>query len=84
MPMVETERAALGFELKQELEELKSRILDAPFSFPIFYNATRKASLRRFKYFVLFLVQDHTIFIISIVHAHRTPRELKRRIKKRT
>ena len=80
----ESERAGLGLELQEDLQKLKARILDAPFSFPPYYKTARKARMRRFQYCVFFTIRERTIYIFIIIHAHRNPRELRRRIRQRS
>jgi plasmid stabilization system protein ParE len=69
----ESQRSRLGHEFLDAAEELFARISENPLQFPILYRGTRRALLPRFPFGVFFRVQEHTVVVLAVMHASRSP-----------
>ncbi len=77
----EKEKTGLGEELFDFFEECILRIEKNPFHASTYDNTCRSATLKRFPYEIIYLVNDRTseINIIAISHQHRKPDWFKKR-----
>ena len=55
----------LGHELGEAVDQLITRITDNPFAFPVTYDTTRRATLRRFPYAIYFRLLDDDILVLA-------------------
>jgi len=83
----DSQRAGLGHEFWQCIDETLKQIEEYPFRFSKSEFATSEADLRfaivrRFKYVVHFLVESDECQIVSVAHAARKPGYWLRRSKK--
>jgi plasmid stabilization system protein ParE len=69
----ESQRSRLGHDFLDAVEELFTRISESPLQFPILYRGTRRALLSRFPFGVFFRVQKHTVVVLAVIHASRSP-----------
>jgi len=70
----ETERKGLGREFAAEMREIIERIGKFPLSFPQLGGSTSRRALgRRFPFFVIFFIDDKTIYVTAVVHQHSDP-----------
>jgi plasmid stabilization system protein ParE len=57
----EEQRSGLGIEFNDAIDRVLDRIASNPLSFPVIYNETRRAVIRRFPYGVYFRNQGDTV-----------------------
>ncbi len=69
----ESKRIGLGYEFLLEFDRLKKYIKSFPKMFPAIENETRKASMGRFPYVVIYEVLKDEILIIAVFHTKRHP-----------
>lgn len=63
----------LGYEFAQEIHATIQRILPFPNAWPQLEQGIRRALVRRFPYGVLYAETKNGIYIIAIMHLHRSP-----------
>lgn len=69
----ENETPGLGGEFLDELRAAYGRIADGSLKYRDLRSGIRRALLRRFPYAVYFAVEESTIVILAVLHAHRDP-----------
>lgn len=69
----ENENPGLGLEFLDELRSTYGRIAAGPFSYRDLRFGIRRALLRRFPYAVYFAVEESTVVLLAVLHAHRDP-----------
>jgi len=75
------EEAGAGDRLETEVHETLQRILQGPERYRLVGRTTRIARLRTFyRYSIYFHVESEFIGVISVFHASRNPKDIKRRI----
>ena len=67
-------REGLGQEFGLQVDNIVSKILERPLSFPAVHGDTRRAILPRFPYGVFFRVLPDEILVLGVVHARRNPK----------
>jgi toxin ParE1/3/4 len=67
------ERAGLGSEFLDEVDDSIRDIVDAPESYPVVLGLTRKLVLQRFPYLVTYYVREQEIVVTAIAHQRRRP-----------
>ncbi len=77
----EEQDEGLGFEFLRAAEASLSAIQRMPFSFPIARGQARRALLRKFPYFLLYLVEPDRIVVLACFHVKRDPIDWLRRIE---
>ena len=80
MEWYENQRPGLGFELKDEVNQLLVRIVSNPGQFRRVRGDIRRALLRRFPYAIHFAAEAQTIVVLAVFHGKRNPRHLEGRI----
>ncbi len=77
----ERKKAGLGDEFLDEFDETINKIEKNPFHASGYDDKTRSASLKRFPYEVIYLVDEykHEVYVIAIGHQHRKPGRFLRR-----
>ncbi len=80
MAWYERQNPGLGLELKQAVDQILGRIVDAPDRFRRVHGEVHRALLRRFPYAVYYLVEPKAIVVLAVFHFRRDPRRLEDRI----
>jgi hypothetical protein len=76
----DTANLGLGTDFLMELARLISLIHENPLLYPQYVRHTRKASLSRFPYWVLYWFNDQLIHVVAIVDARRSPKWIETRL----
>lgn len=63
----------LGDQFKDAVKIGISRITEHPYAWEAFSHSTRKYTLGRFPYKIIYTIVDDTIFIVSVANSHRNP-----------
>ncbi|HRO45307.1 type II toxin-antitoxin system RelE/ParE family toxin [Agriterribacter sp.] len=71
----------LGLRFLQSFEEVIVRIVDNPYSFSYLKKPVRKAKIKRFPYRVIYVINDHTIYILGVINVRRSNRFIKKRAR---
>jgi plasmid stabilization system protein ParE len=76
------EKASLGLgsEFLSEVKAAISRIIRNPRAWSCLDDEIRRCRLQRFPYGVIYIVEDDSIIIISIMHLHRQPQSWKKNL----
>lgn len=75
------QRANLGIEFLDEVEEVLERVISNPFLFQQKYRKVRIAFCRRFPYGIYFTLEKKEAVIHAVLHTSRHPMVWKRRAK---
>jgi plasmid stabilization system protein ParE len=75
----ETERAGLGLEFSDAVDEKIALIARQPTLFRQIRSAIRRAVLKRFPYTIQFVDEPDRIVILAVFHAARDPSALRNR-----
>lgn len=75
----EGERAGLGLEFKNAVDELLARIEAMPLMFRAVRGPVRRAVVKRFPYTIHFLNETDRIVVLAVYHAARDPEKLEAR-----
>jgi plasmid stabilization system protein ParE len=62
----------LALRFLSETNATVERIRQFPYAFPLLNGAVRRATLKRFPYFVYYSVSNNEVFIITILHQRRS------------
>lgn len=76
----EARQAGVGDEFLVEIDRALGLIERHPTGYAILRRQTRKVSLRRFPYIVLYTVRGRDIFVVGIIHQSRDPKVMRARI----
>ena len=79
MGWYEKQKAGLGIELKEAVDQMLVRIAESPGRFHSVRGDVRRALLRRFPYAIYFLPEPHAIVVLAVFHTRRDPRHLEGR-----
>ena len=79
MGWYEKQKAGLGIELKEAVDQMLVRIAESPERFHPVRGEVRRALLRRFPYAIHFLPEPHAIVVLAVFHTKRDPRHLEGR-----
>ena len=71
----------LGLEFLNEVEQSVQRIVKFPEAWSAITKRTRRCSVNRFPYSVIYSVQNDVITIIAVMHHRRDPQSWQSRIK---
>ena len=77
----ESKKKGFGDAFMDEFEKFLELIGENPFLFQKLDNRIRRCPMSRFPYLIVYLVQDDSIFIISVMHTSRKPGYWKNRLK---
>lgn len=77
----EAQRAGLGREWLDELDERLQRMSDHPEQFPVVRRRTRRALLTRFPYSIPFVEEKSKVVVLGVLHAKQDPRQFQSRIR---
>ena len=70
----ESQGERLREQFLQELERILGVLRENPRLFPVVYNRTRRARLRRFPYKVYYRMAPGVVTVVSVVHDKQRPR----------
>lgn len=65
----------LGNDFIQEVNDKVEQIANRPESHSVVYKDVRKASLKRFPFFIYYSLRDAVVYILSIWHKKREQKE---------
>ena len=63
-----------------EIDTAEDAIASSPEAWPLFEQGTRRYSLRRFPFSVIYRIERQRIIIVAVAHAHRRPGYWKSRL----
>jgi plasmid stabilization system protein ParE len=69
----EIEEAGLGFQFIQELNHAIAFILQFPEAWSTISKRSRRCSMQRFPYNIIYSAQQDTVTIVTVVHQRRDP-----------
>ncbi|MEM1326358.1 MAG: type II toxin-antitoxin system RelE/ParE family toxin [Bacteroidota bacterium] len=72
-------RTGLGFDFLALLSEVIGRLEDNPFQYQKILGEKRRAVIQKFKYSVIYLINNDEVFILAVIHGSRHPRKWKTR-----
>ena len=75
----ESQRLDLGGEFLAQLSLSLIQIQDRPLSSPLITKTVRRFILKRFPYCIYFVVREHDLVVLAILHGRRKPTSWKRR-----
>ncbi len=70
----------LGTEFNRALETCLYQIQRHPEMYPVVYKEVRQAVTRRFPYSIFYLIEEKTVYVVSVFHASRDPQAWKDRV----
>lgn len=76
----ETQRGGLGDRFKAAVRAALTAIEERPNSFPAVDDRYRRALVAKFPYTIYFRIETDRIFVRAILHGHRSPDALARRL----
>ncbi len=76
----EEKKSGLGELFIDEIEEKLNQILKHPYSYSEVHKKARQTSLKKFPYFVYYVIQSKIIYIIAIWHKKRNREDWKDRL----
>jgi plasmid stabilization system protein ParE len=68
----------LAEDFLNRIEEAKTKILNAPEGFEVKYHNIRTVLLKQFPYHLYYIVENHKITILAILHAHSGPEKINK------
>jgi len=77
----ELQSEGLGMEFLRAADACLSAIRRNPFAYPMVYEQTRRALLKRFPYMLIYVVADDSIVVLACFHAKRDPVDWLRRVE---
>jgi plasmid stabilization system protein ParE len=77
----EDQLPGLGAQLAYELGEALRRVREFPRAWSLVGKVTRRCSLKRFPYSILYVVESDTILVSAIACQHRFPAKYSDRIR---
>ena len=77
----ENEEVGLGFQFVEELNHAIAFVLQFPNAWSPISKRSRRCSLRRFPYNIIYSVQQDTVTIVTVVHQRRDPEKWQTLIK---
>jgi len=69
----ESSRKGLGREFRNEVEAAIDRIQEFPLAWQKLNDKVRRRPVRRFPYFVIYIVEDDDLIIVAVAHMKRKP-----------
>lgn len=74
------QREGLGFDFKLCVDEVINTIQRNPFIYKAVFQNVRRSVTKRFPFGLFYVVEDHTIVVIAVLHARRDPMNWKVRL----
>lgn len=78
----EIEKNGLGEDFVTETENCILNIQNNPLQYQIIYKNIRRALLHKFPYGIFYILEDDKVFVISVTHLKRHPKNWRKRIYK--
>ncbi|MCB1158839.1 MAG: type II toxin-antitoxin system RelE/ParE family toxin [Leptospiraceae bacterium] len=78
----ENKQPGLGEEFYNEALEKIEKISNKPNSYSTFFKNFRKASLEKFPYWIVYIVQSPIVLVLSVWHKKRDPEALQKKLEK--
>jgi plasmid stabilization system protein ParE len=78
----EKQQEGVGERLFQNVLEKIEQISEKPKSYSTFHDEYRKASVKKFPYFIFYAIQKTFISIVAIWHKSRNPESFKERVNR--
>ncbi len=75
----EEQRAGLGVDFLNCVEEVFRRIRDTPEAHAVVHNGARQTLTRRYPYVVCYTVEEDAVYVIAVFHGQRAPDAWKSR-----
>lgn len=75
----EGNQPGLGQQFLDEANETLTSIGEQPLAYTVVYRSLRRPLLKRFPFGVFFLVNEHNVVVVAILHGSRHPRSWKNR-----
>lgn len=69
----EARRRGLGMALVSEVYLAIQRIQHYPLAWPVMEHTIRRALVRRFPYGIIYIARNDCIYILAVMHLHRSP-----------
>lgn len=69
----DAQRAGLGDEFLDELDDTISAIVEAPFLVRELEPGIRRHRLKRFPYGIVYRTSNDVVYVIAVMHLHRQP-----------
>ena len=69
----EDREPGLGYDFAVEVHSTLENILSFPKAWPILEDDIRRCQTRRFPYGIIYAVNEDVIFVLAVMHLHRTP-----------
>ena len=69
----------LGYDFSIEVYSAIQNILDYPKAWPILEDDIRRCLTNRFPYGILYSIEENEVFILAVMHLHRSPDYWKHR-----
>ena len=69
----ESREPGLGLEFADEIQATIEHILCFPTAWPVIADDIRRCQTRRFPYGVLYSLEGDLIYILAVMHLHRSP-----------
>lgn len=76
----EEQRAGLGREFLQCVENVFDRIRRSPEMHAVTYKSVRQTLVRRFPYVVCYTFEEDSVHVVAVFHGHRDPNDWKSRM----
>ena len=78
----EERETGLGIDFQDEVQRGVAEIYDAPLRWPVHKFGTRKFLLRRFPFYLFYMIHDEQIVIVAVAHCSRKPDYWKKRLNR--
>jgi toxin ParE1/3/4 len=79
----ENRLGGLGIRFLNELDEAINAIDQHPLRYPVYHRDIRKLRLERFPYAAFYAARDGRIVVLGVLHLHRNPRSIRKKLRKR-
>lgn len=76
----EDKERGLGYDFAVEVYATIQRITTFPKAWPVMENDVRRSLVRRFPYGILYSEATEEIWVVAVMHLHRTPEYWKHRV----
>jgi plasmid stabilization system protein ParE len=78
----ESQEPGLGSEFVRAIDACISTVGRNPLTYRLIYQEARRVLVRRFPYFLFYIVEEDTIFVIGCFHNKRNPQDWQDRLNK--
>lgn len=77
----ESQSPGLGSEFVRAVDVCLSGIGRQPLAYQVIHQQVRRVLIRKFPYFILYIFDEETVFVLGCFHAKRDPKQWLDRIK---